>query len=226
MKKIALYFLCWIFLFSVSPVSGQIGFMPEQESKNNIIFSTNGYDNSMFTSSIGFCKGLFVEKLNRPLLLSVNIAFPIGNFDLKDFRFTFGTQLNLYGDQTFKLPMELNFILKGTSNGTFKSTGFANELIIVPGYYEQKWLIAAEIGWTQHWFSTIKHTDFYRTYFYQDAKDGWLANPSSELKAGIRAGIFIQERLDLLLRVSYKTKGKYENLAPPLFAVLSVGYRF
>ncbi len=224
--KFTNYLICALFLLIASKSIAQVGQMPEDAEKSKEIYLTIGYDNSMLTSGIGIAKGFNVDKINRTLLVNAEVALPVGNFDFNDYRVKLGSRIDIYKNEPWRIPIEANFILNGTSNGTFKATGIGTEFNLIPGYYGEKWFFAAELGWRQQWQSHIEYSDFYRNYFYPEAKDGWLATPSSNFQAGVRVGLLIKNRFDLLLRAAYKSKGVYENLSPPLLAVLSVGYRF
>ncbi len=227
MMTITKKYLIVVFSFlSTFPLFAQIGIMPEQSSTNKALYITAGVDNSMLTTGLGYAHGIHLEKYDRALLLSIDVSAPLlGKFSINDYRIRVGSRINLFEKDQWKVPIEINPIIRGTENGTYSATGFATEFSIQPGYYSEKRFIAAHISLDQQWSTYIKHSDFYRTHMYAEAQDGWLTTSASVVRVGIWAGLLINERLDLTMKLAYEKRGIYSRIGFPAFGTLSVGYR-
>jgi hypothetical protein len=151
---------------------------------------------------------------------------PLANFDFRNFRFRVGVNSSAFDYKTFSIPIRLSFNVVSAYNKLFQSVGLGSELGIAPGYYGRLFEIAPEFGWDQKWGTHIKHSDWYRQYFYEDAKNGWYRMTSSSIRAGIHFAWNINRYVLIGLRAGYQRHGQYNVLVPPVYGTLHAEFRF
>ncbi len=227
MMRNEFYSICilMLMLISVVPLSAQVDMLAKIDGKRNLLYTTHGFDNSIITSYIGYGQGFQLNSLDRLLVVRSDLSLPMFEIDLNDYLFRAGCRVSVYDAQGFTIPAELNLTLKGTQNGTFGGKSFGTELGVTPGFTANKWLIATELFWIQQWLTHIKHSDYYKKYFY-DAKDGWLKTSASHFRFGIRACRSFQNKYELMFRGGYQQRGKLDDKLPPLYAIFSIGMTF
>jgi hypothetical protein len=71
----------------------------------------------------------------------------------------------------------------------------------------------------------IKNSDWYRTYFYGDAKDGWYGGTGGTLHAGAKGGATLG-RVEVVLRAGVTKSEALNDLDLPFYATLGANLRF
>jgi len=71
----------------------------------------------------------------------------------------------------------------------------------------------------------LAHTDWYRTHFYPDAKDGWYLNAGGTFHYGVTGGVAIG-RTEVAVRAGRLQTEDFNDLTPPMYAGVGVGFRF
>ncbi len=64
----------------------------------------------------------------------------------------------------------------------------------------------AEVGLDKAFVTHMNHREWYRTYFYADAKDGWYRNTGDTVHFGISAGVAVG-KAELLARSTRTPRG-------------------
>ena len=71
----------------------------------------------------------------------------------------------------------------------------------------------------------VTHSEWYRTYFYADAKDGWYRDAGGTVHYGLVAGLTVG-RAELLVRYGALRTEALNELTPPMYASIGLGLAF
>ena len=93
------------------------------------------------------------------------------------------------------------------------------------GVYRHHWFLAGEFGFDKAIITHLTHSDWYRQYFYPDAKDGWYLNAGGTYHYGMAGGVAIG-RTELALRAGWLRTEDFHDMMPPMYAGLGVGFGF
>jgi hypothetical protein len=96
---------------------------------------------------------------------------------------------------------------------------------LLAGHYGRRWFAVAEGGYDRAWLTYIKNSDWYKTYFYSGAKDGWYSGTGGLVHAGGKGGVTIG-RVELVLRAGVTKTEALKDLDLPFYATLGANYRF
>jgi hypothetical protein len=92
--------------------------------------------------------------------------------------------------------------------------------------YRHGWFAAGEFGLDRAIITHVTtHSDWYRTNFYPDAKDGWYLDAGGTFHYGVAAG-FALGRAEVVGRFGLLRTEKFNELMPPLYASVGVGFGF
>jgi hypothetical protein len=115
--------------------------------------------------------------------------------------------------------------VEGTANSIHRATAVKSDLVLLAGHYARSWFVAAEAGYDRAWLTHVKNTDWYRTYFYADARDGWYGGTEGTLRAGLRGGLRFG-RIEVVARAGVNRTETLRELDVPFYATLGAGCRF
>lgn len=110
-------------------------------------------------------------------------------------------------------------------NTIHRATALRSDLVLLAGHYRPRWFAAVESGYDRAWLTHIKNSDWYKTYFYADAKDGWYANTAGTLRAGLRGGVR-RGRIEVVARAGVNRTEHGEALNLPFYATVGANWRF
>ena len=85
--------------------------------------------------------------------------------------------------------------------------------------------MAGEFGRDKAIITHITHSDWYRQNIYPDAKDGWYLDAGGTYHYGVTSGVAIG-RTELALRAGWRQTEDFNDVLPPIYASLGVGFRF
>ena len=71
----------------------------------------------------------------------------------------------------------------------------------------------------------IAHTDYYRDNYYADAQDGWYLDAGGIWHYGLAAGVALG-RTELAARFGWRKSQDYQDVNPPVYASLGIGFGF
>ena len=86
-------------------------------------------------------------------------------------------------------PTQLAFEVAATENSIYRGTALRTDLVLLAGHYGRRWFAVAEAGYGRAWLTYIENSDWYRTNFYADARDGWYGGTGGRLHAGAKGGV-------------------------------------
>jgi hypothetical protein len=93
------------------------------------------------------------------------------------------------------------------------------------GVYRPGWFVAGEFGFDKAIITHITHSEWYRKYFYPEAKDGWYLDAGGTYHYGVSSGVSLG-RMELLGRFGWQRTEEFEALQPPVYASVGVGFGF
>ena len=128
-------------------------------------------------------------------------------------------------ERWFDLSAQLAFQLAETENSIYRGTALRTDLVLLAGHYGRRWFAVGEAGYDRAWLTYIKNSDYYRTNFYADAKDGWYGGTGGTLHAGAKGGVTIGVA-EVVLRAGVEKTEALRDLDLPFYATLGANYRF
>ena len=192
------------------------------ETERNRVYSTFGLDPA-FVTSIGY--GRSVPIMGHYFQLTGDVGAVTATLDTRDFRTRLGAQTSLVRWRSVNLTGSATFITRGTENSVYRGFDFGADISGTLGVYRQKWFASTEFGFDKAVITHIKHTDWYRTNVYPDAKDGWYLDTGGTYHYGLAGGIALG-RMELVGRSGFLRTENYKDMLPPMYASLGVGIGF
>jgi hypothetical protein len=154
-----------------------------------------------------------------------NLAIAAAEMDTRDFRARLQALTSIVHWRSLHLTGSATFITRGTENSVYRGLNFGSDFTGTAGVYRPGWFVAGEFGFDKAIISHITHSDWYRRYFYPDAKDGWYLNAGGTFHYGATAGVAIGP-IELAGRFGWLRTEDFNDLVPPMFASLGVGVGF
>lgn len=201
------------------------GQRPSPDSGANVVGTEVGVDGTTLAWSLGYARALFLPG-ERTLLLATRFTLPMTQPDMGDWRWAAGARVDALVLGRFAWPVELDFVVRGLSNRSVDALGLGTELITAPGWYPKRWFVAAELSWDQQWGTHLEHGADYRRYVYEGVRDGWYGPTGFTMRYGARVGGLPWRHMELWVRGGYEQHGRFDQLAPPLYAIAGVNFRF
>ncbi len=214
--------LAIITILCASLITAKAQTMFPTENKDNVISSAIGVESGTLFS-VGYQHTVHVGSLNKNMSLFANTTVPAGEELFNDIRVQLGASTFLLHNSNFNVSTALALTTTRSQNSLYNGTGLGLDLLITAGYYKSTWFVAAEAGADKTMLTRISHTDYYKDYFYKEAKDGWYANSAGNLRIGVRGGVKIG-RTELGLRLGTQTTMGFNKRVIPFFAGLQAGY--
>jgi len=180
---------------------------------------------SAVVTSLGYAAGLRLRALDRTLMPFAQATLPVAQPDLHDFEARVGSQVSLIDVGWFDVSAQLAVEVAETQNSIYRGTALRTDVVLLAGHYGRRWFAVGEAGFDRAWLTYIKNSDWYRTYFYSGAKDGWYEGTGGTLHAGAKGGVTIG-RVELVLRAGITKTEDLNNLDLPFYATLGANYRF
>ncbi len=223
MKK-TLYFFITIISCSLiqnSGINAQV--LSPLSPGNQAIYINFGLDYA-FVPTFGYARGFHNSTFNRDIMLLTEISSPL-KIDFHDYRYKFGGQAILLNFSSLDFSGAFSFIVRGTKNSIHNATSFGMDVTFMLGHYRKHWFVAGEFGFDKAIFTHIHHSDWYKTYFYSDAKDSWYRNTAGNVHYGFRVGLALT-RIEFTLRVGVQKSKSLIDPLIPFFGVVGINYRF
>ena len=145
--------------------------------------------------------------------------------DLQDYAVKVGSQADLLHAGWFDLSAQLAFEVANTENSIYRGTALRTDVVLLAGHCGRRWFALGEAGYDRAWLTYIKNSDWYRTYYYSGAKDGWYGGTGGTLHAGVKAGVRIA-REEIVVRAGVNKTETLQALDLHFYATLGANYRF
>lgn len=186
------------------------------------VYTTLGLDPAVVTS-IGY--GGVASLRGHAFQLGGEVGVAAAHMDARDFRVRLGAQTSVARWRSLHLAGSITAIARGTENSIYRGFNFGADVTGTLGVYRSRWFAAAEAGKDKAIITHITHTDWYRTYFYPDAKDGWYLDAGGTFHYGLTSGITLG-RVEVVGRFGWLKTEDFNDIMPPMYASVGVGLAF
>ncbi|HTJ21503.1 MAG TPA: hypothetical protein VL383_03870 [Gemmatimonadaceae bacterium] len=191
-------------------------------SERNRVYTTFGLDPALVTS-VGY--GRVVPLFNHDFQLTGDAGVVTARLDTRDFRARLGTQTSVVRWRSLHLAGSATFIARGTENSIYRAFNFGADLTGTAGLYRQRWFAAGEFGKDKAIITHLTNSEWYRTHFYPDAKDGWYLDAGGTYHYGVVSGIALGNA-ELVGRAGWLRTERFNDMMPPLYATVGLGFGF
>ena len=191
-------------------------------STRNQVYTTFGLDPALVTS-VGY--GRVVPWRGREWQLGAEVGVVAAEFDARDFRARLQARTTLVRWRSVRLVGSAAFITRGTENAIYRALNLGADFTGAAGVYRSGWFMAGEFGFDKAIITHLTHSDWYRENFYPEAKDGWYLNAGGTFHYGVTGGVAIG-RTEVALRAGWRQTEDFNDVLPPVYASLGVGFRF
>lgn len=216
-------FLLWAYLFYSMSSFAQI---QRPDSTFHHIVATNvGYDYNLISVQLGYAYYHPAYKTSAFIDITQGTAV-LGTPNL---RIQLGLQTWQGSSKKFNFRNSIAFVYSHSSNKAGNYKGLGLNIQINAGFTLNRLGIGADFQYNPFFATQIRHTEFYRQYYYNDVKDGWYKNTANNLRVGGYASLMINKRrsLELSLRAGYQTSGQFDKLAKPtIYAIIGINKKF
>ncbi len=188
----------------------------------NRVYATFGLDPA-FVGTTGY--GRVIRLYGHAFQLTADIGLATAQLDTRDFRARVGTQTSLLRWRSLHLAGSATFITRGTQNQVYKALDFGADLTGALGLYRHGWFVAGEVGKDKAIITHVTNSEWYRKYFYPEAKDGWYLDAGGTIHYGVTAGLALGP-MELAARFGWLRAENGDQMMPPMYATLGVGVGF
>jgi hypothetical protein len=192
------------------------------ETGSNRVYATFGLDPA-FIPTVGY--GRVVSIWGHPVQLASDVGIVAAELDTRDFRARVQAFTSIVRWRSFHIAGSAAFITRGTDNSIYSGLNFGADLTGTVGFYRKGWFVAGEFGYDKAIITHVTNSDWYRTYFYSDARDGWYLDSGGTVHYGAVGGIGFG-RTELLLRYGVLRTENFNELTPPMYASVGFGIAF
>jgi hypothetical protein len=188
----------------------------------NRVYSVVGLDPAVVTG-LGYAR--VVRLLGHRFQLGGDVGIAVAEPDTRDFRAQLHVFTSILHWRSLHLTGSAAFITRGTENSIYRGLNFGADFTGAAGVYRPGWFVAGEFGFDKAVITHVTHSDWYRRYFYADAKDGWYLNAGGTFHYGLTAGATLG-RAELVGRYGWLRTEDFNAVVPPMYASLGVGVAF
>jgi hypothetical protein len=147
------------------------------------------------------------------------------HLDTRDFRVRLGVQTSLAQWRSLHLAGSATAIARGTENSIYRGHNLGADVTAALGVYRRGWFVAGEFGKDKAILTHLTHSDWYRTHYYADAKDGWYLDAGGTYHYGLTGGLSLG-RTEVVGRFGWRRTERFNALQPPVYASVGLGYGF
>lgn len=188
----------------------------------NRVYTAFGLDPA-FVASLGYAR--VTPVLGHDFQLVGEAGVVVARMDARDFRVRLGTQTSLVHWRSLHLTGSALAITRGTDNVIYRGLDFGADVTAALGVYRRGWFAAGDFGKDKAVITHVTHSDWYRTHFYPDAKDGWYLDAGGTFHYGLTTGVALG-KVELAARFGWLRTEDFNDLTPPMYASLGLGFTF
>ena len=192
------------------------------EAEPNRVYSTFALDPALITS-LGYAR--VASLWGHDFQLSAEAGVVTAELDTDDFRARLGVHTSLARWRFLHVTGSATFVTRGTDNAIYRGFNFGADVTGGVGVYRPLWFASAEFGKDKAIITHVTHSDWYRDHFYADARDGWYLDAGGTYHYGVKAG-FTLGQAEVVGRFGQLRTEKFNDMTPPLYASLGVGFAF
>ena len=188
----------------------------------NRVYAIFGLDPAVVTS-VGY--GRVMPAFGHGIELSGDVGLATAHFDAHDFRARISVNTSVLHWRSIHLTGRVTALARGTKNDVYNGFNFGADITGGVGVYRPRWFAAGEFGKDKSIVTHVAHTDWYRDHYYPDAKDGWYLDTGGTFHYGIVTGLTVG-RTDLVARAGLRRTEDWNEVSPPMYASIGVGFAF
>lgn len=222
MKKLPLVVLGVTLSLSLTSAASAQWNVARFDSGANRIYATFGLDPA-FVPTVGYAR--VVSVFGHRLQLAGDVGLVAAEADARDFRARLHASTSIVRWRSLHLTGSTAFITRGTDNSIYRGVNFGMDLTGTLGIYRSGWFFAGEFGFDKAVITHVSHSDWYRDYFYAEARDGWYLDAGGTFHYGLVGGVTVG-RAELLLRIGQLRTEEFNELTPPFYASVGLGLTF
>lgn len=186
----------------------------------NRVYTTFGLDPA-FVTSVGY--GRVVPVKGHSFQLTGDVGVVTASIDTRDFRARLGVQTALVRWRSVTLTGSASAVTRGTENAVYKGLNFGADFAGTVGVYRARWFAVGEGGFDKAVITHVTHSDWYRMNVYPDARDGWYLDAGGTYRFGVAGGVAMG-RTELVARMGLLRTERFNQLTPPAYASVGVGF--
>jgi hypothetical protein len=212
-------------LLLCAPVAGDAAAqwnVARYDAGRNRLYTTTGLDPALFTS-VGYAR--VVPVMGHAFQLAGDVGVVTAGMDARDFRARLELQSSIVRWRSLRLVGSATFLTRGTENSIYRGLNFGADFTGTAGVYRPGWFAAGQFGFDKAVITHVTHSDWYRTYYYPDAKDGWYLPAGGTFHYGLAGGVALG-RAELVGRAGFLRTQKFNDMTPPMYASVGVGFGF
>lgn len=192
------------------------------ESSSNQVYTAFGLDPALVTSA-GYAR--VVPFIGRAWQLGAEVGVVAFKLDRRDVRARLQARTSLLRWRSLRLVGSAAFVTRGTDNAIYRAVNLGSDFTAAAGMYRPRWFVAGEFGFDKNIVTHVRHSDWYHTYFYPEARDGWYLPGGGTFHYGVTGGVAFGPT-EVALRVGQRRTEDFNEVLPPVYAGLGVGFRF
>lgn len=192
------------------------------ETDKNRAYTTFGL-NPALVPAVGY--GRVIRLWDHNFQLTGDIGVVAAEWDTRDFRAQLAAQTSLVRWRSVHLVGSATFITRGTDNLIYQAFNFGADFTGTVGVFRNRWFAAGQFGFDKAIVTHIEHSNWYRTYYYAGAKDGWYLTTGGIFHFGL-AGGFTLGTTELTANFGWRTTEDFNVVTPPMYASVGVGFGF
>jgi len=192
------------------------------DTRANRVYTTFGLDPALLPT-VGYART--VRVFGHPFQLAGDVGVVAAEWDTRDFRARLDAFTSLVHWRSLHLTGSAVFITRGTDNTIYRGLNFGADFTGALGVYRRGWFAAGEFGFDKAIITHITHSEWYRTYFYPDAKDGWYLTGGGTFHYGLAAGVTLGPT-ELVARYGWRRTERFGELTPPMYGTVGIGVGF
>ena len=141
----------------------------EQINPNSVTTHV-GVDDTLLAVSLGYDR-LFKQHESFRADAYTTLTLPVVSLVSGDFRFRLGVRGMLFLYDAWAISLDSSVVIRRGKNPVMTAWGVGIDPTIAPGYYGRKWTFALSWTYDVNLLTHIEHSDLYRDFYYDDAKD-------------------------------------------------------
>jgi hypothetical protein len=192
------------------------------DGRPNRVYTSFGLDPAILPT-IGYARTL--RLFGHRFQLAGDVGVVAAQLDTRDYRARLDAFTSLVHWRALHLTGSAAFITRGTENSIYQGLNFGADVTGALGVYRRGWFAAGEFGFDKAIITHITNSEWYRTYFYPDAKDGWYLTGGGTFHYGFAAGLGLGPT-ELVARYGWRRTEKFGELTPPMYVSLGFGVGF
>jgi hypothetical protein len=192
------------------------------DAGRNRVYTSVGLDPAVITT-VGYAR--VVPVAGHDFQLAGDVGVVSAGVDARDFRARVDLQSAVLQWRSLRLAGSATFITRGTENSIYRGINLGADITGTAGVYRPRWFAAGQFGKDKAIITHVTHTDYYRDFFYADAKDGWYLDAGGTFHYGVVAGVALGNA-ELVGRAGFLRTEDFNDLTPPMYLSLGLGFAF